>query len=124
MRRVVPAADAGASGRGYGWRMLGRHGTHRLDVAIVVVLAVYGQLEAWGAPQAETAIAGPPVLNAVAFLIASTALLWRRRAPVTVVLVEAANLAALSVLAGGAGAPRVFVPPPRSGFLGAAGAPT
>ena len=90
--------------------MLGRHGTHRFDVAIVVVLAVYGQLEAWGAPHAETAIAGPPVLNAVAFLIASMALLWRRRAPATVLLVEAANLAALSVLAGGSEALGLFVP--------------
>jgi len=89
--------------------MPGRHGTHRLDVAIVVVLAVYGQLEAWNAPQAETAIAGPPVLNAAAFLIAATALLWRRRAPGTVVLIEAANLAALSVLAGGSEALGLFV---------------
>src|SRR5215218_9515176 len=111
MRRVVPAADARVSGRGYGWRMLGRHGTYRaarLDVVIVVVLAVYGQLEAWGAPHAETAIAGPRVLNAAAFLIASTALLWRRRAPGTVLLIEAANLAALSVLAGGSEALGLF----------------
>jgi signal transduction histidine kinase len=93
--------------------MLGRHGTHRaarLDVAIVVVLAVYGQLEAWRGPGAETAIAGPPVLNAAAFLIASTALLWRRRAPVTVLVIEAVNLAALSVLAGGSEALGLFVP--------------
>ena len=93
--------------------MLGRHGTHRatrLDVAIVVVLTVYGQLEAWGAPHAETSVAGPPALNAAAFLIAATALLWRRRAPVTVLLIEAANLAALSVLAGGSEALGLFVP--------------
>ena len=93
--------------------MPGRRGTYqavRLDVAIVVVLAVYGQLEAWSAPYAETAIAGPPVLNAAAFLVASTALLWRRPAPLTVLLVEAANLAALSVLAGGSEALGLFVP--------------
>jgi signal transduction histidine kinase len=90
-----------------------RHGTYRvarLDVAIVVALAVYGQLEAWSVPGAKTAIAGPPVLNALAFLVASTALLWRRHAPVTVLLVEAANLAALSVLAGGSEALGWFVP--------------
>ena len=93
--------------------MPGRRGTNRatrLDVAIVVVLAVYGQLEAWSAPGAETAIAAAPVVNAAAFLIASTALLWRRRAPVTVLLVEAVNLAALSVLAGGSEALGLFLP--------------
>jgi hypothetical protein len=81
-----------------------------LDIALVVVLAVYGQLEAWGAPNAETAIAGPPALNAAAFLIASVALLWRRRAPATVLLIEAANLAVLSVLAGDSEALGLFVP--------------
>ena len=93
--------------------MPGWHGTHRaarLDIALVAVLAVYGQLEAWGAPNAETAIAGPPALNAAAFLIASVALLWRRRAPATVLLIEAANLAVLSVLAGGSEALGLFVP--------------
>jgi signal transduction histidine kinase len=81
-----------------------------LDVALVAVLAVYGQLEAWNAPLAATAIAGPRWLNAIAFLVASVALLWRRQAPVAVLWTEAAVLAAVSVLAGGSEALGLFFP--------------
>ena len=88
----------------------GAHRPPRLDAAIVVVLAVYGQLEAWNAPEAHTAIAGPRPINAAALLVASAALLWRRRAPLAVLLIEAANLGGLSVLAGGSEALGLFVP--------------
>jgi signal transduction histidine kinase len=90
--------------------MRGRRAPQRLDIAIVVALAVYGQSEVWNGPGGGTAIAGPRGVNAVVFLISSLALLWRRGAPVVVVVVEAAALAVLSLLAGGSEALGLFLP--------------
>jgi signal transduction histidine kinase len=90
--------------------MRGQHAPARLDIAIAVALAVYGQKEVWNGPGGATAIAGSRAVNAVVFLVASLALLWRRLAPVAVLLVEAAALAALSLLAGGSEALGLFIP--------------
>src|SRR3954465_14352838 len=91
MSGLVRMVDAHTSGRGYGWRMPGRHRMYRADVALAVVLALYGQFEAWTAPAADTAIAGPAAVNAAAFLVASAALLWRRGGPGAVRLVGGAH---------------------------------
>jgi signal transduction histidine kinase len=67
-------------------------GVSRGDVAIALVVALVGQQEVWKPAAGFSAEVGPRPAVSIAYLIASLALMWRRRAPLTVLVVVAAAL--------------------------------
>jgi signal transduction histidine kinase len=67
-------------------------GVGRGDVVIALVVALVGQQEVWFPAAGFSAGVGPRAAVSTAYLIASLALVWRRRAPLTVLVVVAAVL--------------------------------
>jgi signal transduction histidine kinase len=68
-------------------------GWHPVDVVVTVLFVVIGQLDVWrpfGDNGPTHALAGPRPAEAVLMLIATSALLWRRRWPLAVLAVMAA----------------------------------
>jgi signal transduction histidine kinase len=69
-------------------------GVSRGDVAVALVVALVGQQEVWLPASGFSAEIGPRPAVSVAYWIASFALMWRRRAPLSVLVVVAVALSA------------------------------
>jgi signal transduction histidine kinase len=87
-------------------------GLRRVDIAVAAVAAVAGQQAAWlplgaGVPHRQ----GPLLALAASYLVASAALLWRRRAPVTVVIVVTVALSAEYLMFGASDGLGSLLPP-------------
>ena len=80
-------------------RAFGR--VHRSDVVLAASVAVIGQLEVWGPDLGIAVLVGPASVNALGYLLASLALIWRRAAPV-VVLAFIATVSSMQYLVAGA----------------------
>jgi len=80
-------------------RAFGR--VYRSDIVIAASVAVIGQLEVWGPDLGIAVPVGPESVNALGYLLASLALIWRRAAPV-VVLAFIATVSSLQYLVAGA----------------------
>jgi signal transduction histidine kinase len=94
---MTPArAPAVYRGRVNSLRALGTAfaGVGRGDVVIALVVALVGQQEVWLAAAGFSAEVGPRQAVSVAYLISSLALMWRRRAPLSVLVVVVVALSA------------------------------
>lgn len=81
--------------------LVSKLGVRRVDIAVAALAAVVGQQEVWAPLRAG--FSHPRVAVgavAVSYLLASAALLWRRRAPLTVVAIVAVVLSADYLLFG------------------------
>lgn len=85
--------------RGYGvrvsahrWTSSAFAGVSRGDVLVGLLVALVGQQEAWFPAAWFSDSVGPRPAVSLAYLIVSLALIWRRRAPLTVLVVVAATL--------------------------------
>lgn len=67
-------------------------GVGRADGVIALVVAVVAQQEVWVPAAGFSAQVGPRPAVSVAYLVASLALMWRRRAPLTVLVIVAGVL--------------------------------
>jgi signal transduction histidine kinase len=86
-------------------------GVSRGDVAVALVVALVGQQEVWFPAAGFSAQVGPRPAVSVAYLIASLALMWRRRAPLTVLTVVAVTLCADYLVFGAPEGMGSFLPP-------------
>jgi signal transduction histidine kinase len=88
-----------------------RLGFRRADVAMVALIVVVGQQEAWAPALGFSHRVGPPAALAITYLIAAVALLWRRRAPLIVVSLVTAVLTTYFLIFGAPDGLGNFLPP-------------
>lgn len=84
---------------------------HRSDIVIAASVAVIGQLEVWGPDLGIAVPVGPEPVNALGYLLASLALIWRRAAPVAVLAFIATVSSLQYVVAGASQGFGSFLPP-------------
>lgn len=85
-------------------------GIHLLDFAIAGAVTALGQQEVWLPIAGLSESSGSHIVVSVAYLVASLALIWRRRAPLTVLVVVAVSLGVQSAAFGSTQGLGVFLP--------------
>jgi signal transduction histidine kinase len=81
------------------------------DLVLVAAVAALGQLEVWAPAVSIAHIVGPPWVNALGYLLAAMALLWRRQAPVAVLAAVASISSVQYLLIGASQGLGSFLPP-------------
>ncbi|GAC1574499.1 MAG: sensor histidine kinase [Candidatus Dormibacteria bacterium] len=90
---------------------MGKVAVRRQDVLIAAAVMVLGQQEVWVPGLGFSHPIGPRLPLAITFAITAAALVWRRQAPLLVVLVVSTTLSVHFLVFGSTNVPANFVPP-------------